>query len=70
MEVMDGYEEASNPLQLGLQAGVGFNLGHLNLGLAYQMDFTNYGDHMKVNGNPLTLQNSPSRLVATIGYRF
>ncbi len=70
MDVLEGYGEASNPVQLGLQAGVGLNLGQLNLGLAYQLDFTNFGDHLTYNGKALTLQNSPSRLMATIGYRF
>ena len=70
MVALSGYEETLNPLQIGLQAGVGLNLRNLNLGLAYQMDFTNYGDHMTYNGNGLTIQNSPSRLVASIGYRF
>ena len=70
MAELTGYEDTLNPLQLGLQAGVGLNLGNLNIGLAYQMDFTNYGDHMMINGNELSIQNSPSRLVATIGYRF
>ncbi len=67
---VDGYQSNLSAVELGWQTGIGINLANVNLGLTYQMDFNNYGSHMKVNEGSLEMSNSPTRLIATIAYKF
>jgi hypothetical protein len=70
MRQINGYEESLTPFQIGLQTGVGLSIMNVTFGLIYQMDFQNYAEHISINGDNLDLSNSPSRLTATIGYKF
>lgn len=70
MSDMDGYSESLDALQLGFQSGVGLNFQNVRLGMTYQMDFRNYGAHMSYRGESLDLQNRPSRILISLGYRF
>ena len=67
---IEGYEGDLPTFELGWQTGIGVNLANVNLGLTYQMDFNNYGSHMNVNGSTLEMSNSPTRLIASIAYKF
>ena len=70
MQELDDYSESINSIQFGLQSGIGFNIMNVNIGMTYQIDFQNYGAHILIDNESLDLQNSPSRFVATLGYRF
>jgi hypothetical protein len=70
MRGIAGYSESMSPIQFGLQSGIGLNILNLNIGLTYQMDFQNYGEHIYINGRNMDLQNRPTRLIASIAYTF
>lgn len=70
MASMEGYSEEMKTLQLGFHSGVGINIQHVKIGMSYQMDFQNYGAHIRFRGESLDLQNRPSRIIFTLGYEF
>jgi hypothetical protein len=70
LDQIEGYSEDRETMRLGWHGGVAARLTHLRIGLSYQMDFHNYGDHMAVNGDPLRLQGRSSRLMGSISYIF
>lgn len=70
LSAIEGFKANAPKMELGFQTGVGINIANASLGLNYQIDFRNYGNHISINGDQLDLQNRPTRLVATIAYRF
>jgi hypothetical protein len=67
---LPGYSDSLNSLKFGWHTGLGLNIWHIHADIRYQLDFSNYGDHIFVNGQNLEFTNSPNKLIAMIGFRF
>lgn len=70
LEQIPGYAKAMDPVRFGFHSGVGFNYSPVKLQFRYVMDFFTYGDHMTVNGQNLSLDNTPGRILGTLSYQF
>ncbi len=70
MESLSGYADEMKTLQLGFHSGIGINIQQVTVGMTYQMDFQNYGAHIRFRGESLDLQNRPSRIIFSLGYQF
>ena len=70
MEAINGFQDDLNPLQFSWHAGLAAKWASLRFGLSCQMDMKQYGSHMNVNGEPLTLTGKPTRIVGTASYIF
>ncbi|MDX1409090.1 MAG: hypothetical protein R3330_13170, partial [Saprospiraceae bacterium] len=65
-----GFVDDQPLLVAGYHAGVGYRFQQLVFRLAYQMDFSNYGSGMYINGTELKLDDARNRLVATTTFLF
>ena len=70
MEAINGFEDDMNTVQFAWQAGLAAKLASVRLGITCQMDMKQYGSHMNVNGESLTLTGKPTRIVGTASYIF
>lgn len=64
-----GYEERFSTANYGWRAGAGFSLGNLTLGIEYEGNFSEFGDHINIGGQEFSFEDSPSRLLFNIGVK-
>ena len=67
---IDGYEQDFQSLTLGWQGGVGLDLWNIVLDVRYQGNFNNFGDHITFLGTEYEFNDSPSRILFSIGWLF
>ncbi|MBT8189006.1 MAG: outer membrane beta-barrel protein [Saprospiraceae bacterium] len=65
----DGYDERFKTATYGWRAGLGFTLGNVNLGLEYEGNFSEFGDHVTVGGEDFNFSESPKRLIFNVGIK-
>ena len=62
-----GYSQNRSSIECGWHSGFGVKLGRVMADLRYQQSFRNYGSGQYVNGQELTLLNSPAQIVISVG---
>jgi len=62
-----GYDERFKTATYGFRFGTCFSLGQIELGLEYEGNFSNFGDHINIGGESFTFSDTPSRLIFNIG---
>ena len=67
---IDGYSQTFENLTWGYQAGVGLDLGKIIIDVRYEGNFKKFGDHMVFEGKNLSFDNTPSRIIASLGIAF
>jgi len=65
-----GYSQKFRDATYGWQAGAGLDIWKLRLDLMYEGNFSKFGNHIQIGGNPYQFATSPSRLLLSLGYRF
>ncbi len=67
---IEGYEQDFQTLTLGWQGGIGLDLWNIILDIRYQGNFTNFGDHITFLGQEYEFNDSPSRVLFSVGWLF
>ena len=67
---IENYEERFDEFTYGWQAGLGLDLSIFALDLKYEGNFENFGSHIIVDGQEYQFDQSPTRLVASLGVTF
>jgi hypothetical protein len=65
-----GYSQKFKEATYGWQAGAGLDIWKLRLDLMYEGNFSKFGNHIQIGGNPYQFATTPSRLLLSLGYRF
>ncbi len=67
---IDGYAESIKDVEWGYQAGIGLDFLSLSLDVRYENNFSKFGEHLKFNDQIIKFDQSPSRILATLGISF
>jgi hypothetical protein len=67
---IEGFEARFQEMTYGWQAGLGLDIWKLFIEVNYEGNFSRYGDHITLFGTDFDFQQSPSRIVASVGYTF
>lgn len=70
LDQIDGYEKKFEDLTYGWQAGFGLDIWKISIDLNYEGNFSRFGDHINVFGQPFAFDQNPSRFVGTLGFTF
>ena len=65
-----GYDPTFDELTFGWQAGIGLDIWKLHLDARYEGNLSDFGDHIVVDGRHYAFDQSPSRLIASVGISF
>ena len=64
------YEQNFDDITFGYQAGIGLDIWKFVLDFKYEGNFQKYGDHLVFFGNQYQFDDSPGRMVASLGFAF
>lgn len=64
-----GYNERFDAATYGFRAGFCFSLGNVELGMEYEGNFSEFGDHINIGGQQFSFDDRPSRLIFNLGLR-
>jgi len=64
------YEQNFDDLTIGYQAGIGLDIWKFVLDFKYEGNFQKYGDHLVFFGNQYQFDDSPGRMIASLGFAF
>ena len=67
---LEGYDQAFDAMTLGWQAGLGLDIWKLHVDLKYEGNLSDFGDHIVFHGNHYAFDESPARMLASIGISF
>ena len=67
---VDGYEQNFESTSFGYQAGIGLDLWKFIIDIKYEGNFSKFGNHITIDGQPYAFDKNPSRMVATLGISF
>ena len=70
LDQIGGYEQRFNDFNLGFQVGGGLDIWRLVLDLRYEGNFNNFGEHMTIGGQQVRFDQSPSRVIMSVGWKF
>lgn len=70
LEDLPGFNDDFEKLTLGWQAGIGFDFWKLHVDARYEGNLTDFGDHITFHGKQYQFDESPSRLIASVGISF
>ena len=65
----DGYSSRFSTADYGWRAGIGTSIGKLNIGLEYEGNFSEFGDHITIAGQEFSFGSNPSRILLNVGFR-
>lgn len=65
----NGFEEQVTKLQYGAIAGAGLNVGRLRLDVRYELNFSDFEDHLFYNNEGIDFNSDDSRLIFSLGYK-
>ena len=66
----DGYEQKFDQATFGWIAGLGLDVWNLMLDIRYEGNFSKFGDHITFNGRQFAFDNSPARILVSVGLLF
>jgi len=67
---VSGYEEKFKTFTYGYQAGVGLDIWRLVIDAKYEGNFNNFGEHFTFSGQEFDFDQSPARVVVSVGLSF
>lgn len=67
---LEDYQQDFQDLTLGWQGGLGIEIGKIFLDFKYEGNFTNFGDHITIGGREYEFDDTPSRLILSLGVAF
>ncbi len=67
---IEGYSQNFENITWGYQAGIGLDLWKIILDFKYEGSFNEFGDHMVFDGKGYSFNDSPGRLIASLGIAF
>lgn len=67
---IEGYDEKFEQFTYGYQAGLGLDFWKFVIDVKYEGNFNNFGDHINIDGRSYEFNQSPTRLVASVGIAF
>jgi len=62
-----GYDSRFSRADYGWRAGIGTSVGNLSIGIEYEGNFSNFGDHITISGQEFNFGAQPSRLIFNVG---
>lgn len=65
-----GYKQKIKDAKYGYQVGIGLEVYKIGVELNYEGNFSGYADSIVIDGDPYRFDKSPSRLVASVLYKF
>lgn len=66
----DGYEQKFQQATFGWIGGLGLDVWNLMLDVRYEGNFSKFGDHITFNGQQFAFDNSPARILVSLGILF
>lgn len=69
LKTIDGVSEEFKTLKYGYQAGFGIQLAGLMVDLRYEGNFSKFGDHIIIDGEPFEFSQSPSRVMLSLSFK-
>lgn len=67
---LESYKQDFQDFTLGWQGGLGLEFGSVLIDFKYEGNFTKFGSHFNVGGQSYQFDDSPSRLIVSLGYAF
>jgi len=67
---VEEYEKRFEDITLGYVAGLGIDIWNFHVDLTYEGNFSKYGDHFTFYGRQYAFDNTPTRLIGTVGISF
>ena len=67
---IDGYSENLKESTYGFQAGIGLDLWKFRFDVNYEGNLSYFGDDITIDGTSYVFDDTPSRLVASVGMKF
>ncbi|MEO1514304.1 MAG: porin family protein [Bacteroidota bacterium] len=67
---IQGYDQNFDRMTYGWQAGVGLDIWKFVLDFKYEGNFNNFGDHIVFNDRPYAFDDTPGRMVFSLGVAF
>ncbi|NNE27020.1 MAG: outer membrane beta-barrel protein [Saprospiraceae bacterium] len=65
----ENYSERFETAEYGWRAGLGLGLGNIHLGVEYEGNFSEFGDHINIGGQDFSFGDTPGRLIFNLGIR-
>ena len=69
LKTIDGLKEEFKKLSYGYQAGAGIQIAGISLDLRYEGNFSKFGDHILIDGEPYHFSGTPSRFLLSLGFK-
>jgi hypothetical protein len=66
----ENYDQSFESLTLGWQGGIGIDISKFMLDLRYQGNFSKFGSHIRFADQEYEFDESPSRLLLSLGFLF
>jgi len=67
---IEGYDQKFDEMTFGYQAGVGLDIWKLVLDVKYEGNFNKTGDHIVFAGQQFNFDQTPGRLLVSVGFAF
>ncbi|MCR9290357.1 MAG: PorT family protein [Bacteroidetes bacterium] len=67
---VDDFEARFKEFTMGWQAGIGLDIWKFMVDLKYEGNFSDFGEHLTVAGQPVDFNQKPKRLMLTLGMSF
>jgi len=69
-DVIDDYKQIYKNLNVGWQAGIGFDIWKFTIDARYEGDFGNFADHMQFFGEDVEFNDRARQLNFSLGFKF
>lgn len=66
---LDNYDAKFDTATFGWRFGMGAGLGNLLIGLEYETNFSNFGEHITIGNQDFSFGDTPNRLILNLGYK-
>ncbi len=67
---IDGYKDSIKDIDWGYQLGLGLDFLSISFDLRYEGNFSKFGEHLSYNDKTIQFDQSPTRIIATLGLSF
>lgn len=67
---VQGYDQKFDEMTFGYQAGIGLDIWKLVLDVKYEGNFNKQGDHIVFGGQQYNFDQTPARLLVSVGFAF
>ena len=65
----NGFGQRFSRAEYGWRLGVGTEIGNLSIGVEYEGNFSQFGDHITIAGQSFNFGDTPSRLIFNLGFK-